>query len=96
MGIMYRLFPNYAVSAFPTNPPYSNIRLSRFSRFYTLDHLFVMIRAENSNISGFKRCQFVSKNAISTELEANCIDLTFNLSNLENSVSSNPRKSRTV
>ena len=44
----------------------------------------------------FKRFQFVSKNAIYTELEANCTDLTFNLPNLENRVFPNPRKSRTV
>ena len=44
----------------------------------------------------FKRFQFASKNAIHTELEANCTELTFDLSNLENRVFPNPRKSRTV
>ena len=54
-----------------------------------------MIRAENSNISGFYAFQFVCENAIYTELEANCTDLTFNPSNLEIRVSREPCNSGT-
>ena len=55
-----------------------------------------MIRADNSNILAFKRFKFVSKNAFFTKLEANCTDLTCDLSNLENRASPNQRKSRTA